>query len=486
MASEGKILAYDSLKAKLGLGLCNLTLPFWGAIAPCAVWFCLLFMVLAPTLGLASADGINGFKILGMALPFIISFVSGLILTGIMNDNHLVVSQQGLALPIFKSITNKFDTFIEWQNIEKVVVSDGDLQKLNKIKLTILTKDGGTVSLNLKNMALSDIEFILVSMSNWAPANALDSRLGELKEILWNQNSENLGQEIAASYTKLWEDELAGRFSATAYIPLNPNQMLQDSSLKVVRQLAFGGWSAVYLVRDINTKLRVLKESVIPPGVSSELKIKASVMFEREAQLLLKLDHPNIVKVHKHFNEDDRHYLLLDYIGGQSMRQLVNLNGPFHPLDVIEHAQAICHILAYLHSQQPPVLHRDLTPDNLMLDNDGRLILIDFGAANELLGTATGTLVGKQSYISPEQFAGHATAGSDLYSLGATLYFMVTGVDPEPLSQSSATLRRNNIPVALNQLIERLTAQDQKERPPISEIQQILNPALQLTTVAPD
>ena len=486
MAAEGKIIVYDSLPAKVGLGLCNLTLPYWGAIAPSCMWLCLLSVVLTPVLGHSRPMTQDVFQLMGMVLPFLLIFIGGLTLTGIMSDNKVVVSQQGLSLPIFKSLRNKLDSFIEWQNIEKVILSDGDLHQLDKIKLKIITKDGGTVSLNLKNMTVSDIEFILVSLSNWAPENVLDSRLHELKEILWNLNSQTSGPEITASYTKLWEDELAGRFSATAYIPLNPNQMLQDKSIKVVRQLAFGGWSAVYLIRETNTILKVLKESVIPPGVSAELKAKASAMFEREAQLLLKLDHTNIVKVHKHFEEDQRHYLLLDYIGGQTLRQIVTLNGPLHPLDVIDYAQLICQILEYLHSQVPPVIHRDLTPDNLMVDNEGKLILIDFGAANELLGTATGTLVGKQSYISPEQFAGHATTISDLYSLGATLYFMLTGFDPEPLSQSSAIQRRSNIPIALNQLIERLTAQNQKERPTMAEIELMLNPKLELTQAKTD
>jgi serine/threonine protein kinase len=95
-------------------------------------------------------------------------------------------------------------------------------------------------------------------------------------------------------------------------------------------------------------------------------------------------------------------------------------------------------ILQYLHSQSPPLIHRDVTPDNLVLARDGCLSLIDFGAANALLGTATGTLVGKQSYIAPEQFRGKAGLSSDIYSLGATVYFALTGREPEPLTELHA------------------------------------------------
>lgn len=187
-------------------------------------------------------------------------------------------------------------------------------------------------------------------------------------------------------------------------------------------------------------------------------------MFLREAQLLLKLSHPQIVQVYEHFVEDNRHYLLLDYVSGQTVKQAVKLQGPYHQLDAIDYARQMTEILIYLHSQTPPVLHRDLTPDNLIIDNQ-KLTLIDFGAANEMLGTATGTMVGKQSYIAPEQFQGHATEQSDLYALGATLYFMLTGLDAQPMTQSSPQHVVPTVSSALNKLVEDLTAQDQASRP---------------------
>lgn len=83
----------------------------------------------------------------------------------------------------------------------------------------------------------------------------------------------------------------------------------------------------------------------------------------------------------------------------------------------------------------PPVIHRDITPDNIVLNEDGKLVLVDFGAANEFLSTVTGTMIGKQGYMPPEQFRGRATTQSDIYALGCTLHFLLTGTDPEPLSQ---------------------------------------------------
>ena len=121
-------------------------------------------------------------------------------------------------------------------------------------------------------------------------------------------------------------------------------------------------------------------------------------------------------------------------------------------------------ILSYLHSKDPPIIHRDITPDNIVLDRLGSIKLIDFGAANELLGTATGTLVGKQCYIPPEQFRGKATTQSDIYALGCTLYYLTTGKDPEPLSQSSLPEELKEKYPALNELIEKCTAMEAEKR----------------------
>src|SRR5581483_5192636 len=99
--------------------------------------------------------------------------------------------------------------------------------------------------------------------------------------------------------------------------------------------------------------------------------------------------------------------------------------------------QQMCEILAYLHGLEPPVVHRDFTPDNLMITDDGTLKLLDFNVAMSADNAATSsTAVGKHAYMAPEQFRGLPEPKSDIYSLGATLHFLLTGRDPEPISVS--------------------------------------------------
>ena len=186
---------------------------------------------------------------------------------------------------------------------------------------------------------------------------------------------------------------------------------------------------------------------------------KVHQMFAREAAFLTRLNHPNIVKVLDHFIEGNRDYLVLEFIPGLTLRQQVQLSGPFPEQHVIEIGKHIARILYYLHGLQPPLVHRDLTPDNLIIREPERTIaLIDFGAANEFVGKVTGTLIGKQCYIPPEQFRGHATPQSDIYALGATLYFLLTGVDPTPITVSRPCTIEPAISEHLDEVIAKATA----------------------------
>ncbi|MBX9691703.1 MAG: serine/threonine protein kinase, partial [Cyanobacteria bacterium] len=210
--------------------------------------------------------------------------------------------------------------------------------------------------------------------------------------------------------------------------------------------------------------LRIVKESVLPPTLSDAVCKKAKELFAREALILTKLRHSQIARVFDFFAEDGRDYLVLDFIPGQSITQLIRQTGPQSEERVLEMGKQLADVLNYLHSQTPPVIHRDITPDNIVIQEDGKLALIDFGAANEYLGTATGTMVGKQSYIAPEQFRGKATLASDLYAVGGSMYYMLTGRDPEPLTACRPRDLNSRVSVGMDEIVCRCMAQEAVER----------------------
>jgi serine/threonine-protein kinase len=120
--------------------------------------------------------------------------------------------------------------------------------------------------------------------------------------------------------------------------------------------------------------------------------------------------------------------------------------------------------LKYLYEREQPIIHRDLTPDNMVLRNDGRVVLVDFGAANEFIGNATGTFVGKHSFIAPEQLRGKATVQSDIYAFGCTLFFLLVGEEPEALSQSNPREHVPSISEDLSELVQACTQLEASDR----------------------
>lgn len=192
-------------------------------------------------------------------------------------------------------------------------------------------------------------------------------------------------------------------------------------------------------------------------------------LFEREAQVLQALNHPFIPRYHNYFELNSQetngiHWfgLVQDYIPGSSLEELLNKKELFPEEKVRFIAVEVLNILIYLHQLNPPVLHRDIKPSNLILGEDGRIYLIDFGAVQSQTTSTkvTFTVVGTSGYTPLEQFYGRAVPASDLYALGATLIHLLTGVTPDNLIQKENKLELSDqvkIKYSLRKWLDRLT-----------------------------
>ncbi len=178
-------------------------------------------------------------------------------------------------------------------------------------------------------------------------------------------------------------------------------------------------------------------------------------LFEREAKTLKNLNHPAIPKYLDYFevdNEQIRGFALVQtYIDAPSLAEIIQLGRKFTEAEIIELAQKLLTILDYLHSSNPPVIHRDIKPSNILLSNRtgnsvGELYLVDFGSVQTVASKAEGTItiVGSYGYIPLEQFGGQTTTASDLYSLGMTLIYIITGVHPAELPQNNGRVKFEN------------------------------------------
>ncbi len=452
-------IEYRSTPQRVGLYVMGALMPLWAIVVP----FCLGFFISLLLRSAASVPPLISAAVLAilMTIP-----VLSIMIAAICEDDRLLVSKEGFSFPLLFLPMLKFRRERMWSDLKeaRLLISDNQTQTKDKLpdgKLDLHFNSGGHVDIPLRSLKRSDLERLLLSLEVWGTSC---QRTPELIAFHDNLQNENLGIE-KLSYTQMWEEELSRRFSATAFVPLEPDRKLQNGRVKIVKQLAFGGLSAIYLAQLNEKDMVVVKEAVIPEGTEEKAKDKAMELFAREAQFLIRLDHDQIAKVFDHFHEEGRHYLLLEYVRGQDLRQLVKQNGPQPTTHVVKWAHEIAGILNYLHQQAPPIIHRDLTPENIVLNENGSVKLIDFGAANEFVGTATGTLVGKQAYMAPEQLRGKASTLSDIYALGGTLHYLLTAKDPEPLSESSPRELRPDVPEALDKMILRLTSMEDSERP---------------------
>ena len=177
-------------------------------------------------------------------------------------------------------------------------------------------------------------------------------------------------------------------------------------------------------------------------------------LFEREAATLQNLDHPEIPKYLDSFDIDDVDYsgfaLVQSYIEAPSLEEMLQQGCKFSEMEIIELADRLLDILSYLHQQCPPVIHRDIKPSNILLKNRsgnsiGEVYLVDFGSVQTVAKKEEGTItiVGSYGYMPLEQFAGRTTVASDLYSLGMTLTYLLTGIHPAELIQVDGQVELN-------------------------------------------
>jgi eukaryotic-like serine/threonine-protein kinase len=218
---------------------------------------------------------------------------------------------------------------------------------------------------------------------------------------------------------------------------------------EIIDLVGQGGMGAVYKADDQRLRGRmcavkeILPELISAPGMEDQ----AHEQFYREASVLSRLDHPNLPKVSDFFNQDGREYLVMDFVPGQDLRQLVEearRHDNFLPEEsVLAWAAQLCGALSYLHTQEPPVLHRDIKPSNIKLTPRGVVKLVDFGLVKLLQPDESRTVTvvqgrGTVAYTPLEQYggdAGHTDIRSDIYSLGATLYHLLTGGPPADAKQ---------------------------------------------------
>lgn len=244
---------------------------------------------------------------------------------------------------------------------------------------------------------------------------------------------------------------------------------LVDGKYKILSEIGRGGMSVVYLaINEKANKTWAIKE-VRKDGKNDYNMVRQGLITEIETLKAVK--HPKLPSIIDVIDDDDSFIIVMDYVEGRSLDKILKDSGPQPEEYVIEWAKQLCDVLGYLHSRPTPIIYRDMKPSNIMLKPNGDITIIDFGTAKRYeveVGATTG--LGTAGYAAPEQYVnsglGRTDARTDIYALGMTLYYILTGVDPQKTFVTDTSIRLINPSFSrgLDKIIVKCTQQNPDER----------------------
>lgn len=243
---------------------------------------------------------------------------------------------------------------------------------------------------------------------------------------------------------------------------------LVDGKYKILNKVGQGGMSVVYLAMNEKANKQWAVKEVRKDGIKDFEVVKQGLVAETD--ILKKLNHPHLPSIIDVIDTDDSFIIIMDYIQGNSLNKALDEYGAQPQEYVIDWAKQLCDVLGYLHTRTPAIIYRDMKPANVMLKPDGNVTLIDFGTAREFKekNLADTTCLGTVGYAAPEQFGGmgQTDARTDIYCLGATLYHLVTGMNPCEPPYEIKPIREINpsLSSGLERIIQKCTQRDPNDR----------------------
>ncbi|MBS2008568.1 MAG: serine/threonine protein kinase [Cyanobacteria bacterium SZAS TMP-1] len=373
----------------------------------------------------------------------------------------LDISAHGLSLGRLEDRASEaFEYMVTWKEIKSVE----ELPMLEPGKSWIVINSNLNVSFKLSN----ENAFCWVAREDLMDGLIRYAPQAELK--LNAEGHSNVTRDI--SYTNLWLETLDASGKRKRMGPLDNGDRIGDGKYEIIREIGAGGQGRAYLanVRDqtlpfSDEKQVVLKEYVLPTlMVSLRAQALERNYYSDEALILSKVNHPGIMKIFDSFEEDYRGYLVLEYVRGTDMRTQVGRHGRCPESQAVRIALELCEIVAYMHGLSPPIIHGDITPENIIVQQNGLIKLIDFTVAHEFVGERKSRVAGKQGYVAPEQYEGQTLPQSDIYALGCTLFYLLSARERDGLDDPNLLALGISVSPALNEIVGRCVSESLEKR----------------------
>lgn len=245
---------------------------------------------------------------------------------------------------------------------------------------------------------------------------------------------------------------------------LRPGDIL-NNKYEILTIIGQGGMSKVWLAKDLNLNKQWAVKEINKASAGYRNTVDESKTL-REIEIMKSLDHAALPRIVDVIDDEEILCVVMDYIQGETLQNVLNMYGPQPESAVVTWMLEVCDILTYLHSQNPPIIYRDIKPSNLMLNYDGHIRIIDFGIAREYKGKGDTMPLGSEGYASPEHFTKNTDVRSDVYTVGSTMYALLTGKDQTMPPYYIQPLRKVNpsLSQGLEKIIQKATKKDPDER----------------------
>lgn len=419
-----------------------------------------IFAVIAPAIAALfgqTAASASDYYLISSANQLILQgsliFLSGVGLVAFavlaFQPTHLLLSDRGIRFAA-KRLLSVQGKLIPWNDISEFDVVQGVAGAGSDF--LIVKAPNMKMRLTLSALSQEDRLQLLDSIKRWAPLAVHEPAV--VRALTTSRDQ---------TYTEVWLQAFTAAPKRDSMMPLQKGAVLNEK-YTTLDYLGMGGQGTAYLAKDSTGTQVVLKEFILPIFVDASIRRQALKSFENESRILKSLHHPNVVKLLDFFVADQRGYIVLEYVDGPSLKKLVEQKGALSESEAVGFAIQVCEALEHLHNQSPPVVHRDVTPDNLIVSSRGTIKLVDFNVAHQSANPAATSVVGKQAYIPPEQFRGTPTIQSDIYAAGGTLFFLLTGQEPDAITVSHPRHLVPSLSERIDEIVAKATALETKRR----------------------